>query len=147
MNVRDLYNIYESINRDIAKLKTTRSSIPVDREYTSVLQNTITSEIEKFESLKKLIQELEVEIPETERRLYRPFLFSNGIIFSLIYLIRNAKRKILFYLDKHIFREASLRDSYLLHYFFCLHLVTVRRGISTNYLHWWDNRSHELGFF
>ncbi|MBP9889792.1 MAG: hypothetical protein KBF93_26075 [Leptospiraceae bacterium] len=64
MNVRDLYNIYESINRDIAKLKTTRSSIPVDREYTSVLQNTITSEIEKFESLKKLILELEVEIPE-----------------------------------------------------------------------------------
>ena len=61
MNVRDLYNIYESINRDIAKLKTTRSSIPVDREYTSVLQNTI---IEKFESLKKLIQELEVEIPD-----------------------------------------------------------------------------------
>ena len=64
MNVRDLYNIYESINRDIAKLKTTRSSIPVDREYTAVLQNTITSEIEKFESLKKLIQELEVEIPD-----------------------------------------------------------------------------------
>ena len=46
MDVRDLYNIYESINRDIAKLKTTRSSIPVDREYSSVLQNTITSEIE-----------------------------------------------------------------------------------------------------
>lgn len=64
MDVRDLYNIYESINRDIAKLKTTRSSIPVDREYTSVLQNTITSEIEKFENLKKLILELEVEIPE-----------------------------------------------------------------------------------
>ncbi|MBP7283205.1 MAG: hypothetical protein KBA66_16590 [Leptospiraceae bacterium] len=64
MDVRDLYNIYESINRDIAKLKTTRSSIPVDREYSSVLQNTITSEIEKFENLKKLILELEVEIPD-----------------------------------------------------------------------------------
>ncbi len=64
MEVRDLYNIYESINRDIAKLKTTRSSIPVDREYSSVLQSTITSEIEKFESLKKLILELEVDIPD-----------------------------------------------------------------------------------
>jgi hypothetical protein len=64
MDVKDLYNIYESINRDIAKLKTTRSSIPVDREYTSVLQNTISSEIEKFENLKKLILELEVEIPD-----------------------------------------------------------------------------------
>ncbi|HMY34276.1 MAG TPA: hypothetical protein PLM36_24755, partial [Leptospiraceae bacterium] len=40
------------------------SSIPVDREYTTILQSTITSEIEKFESLKKLIQELEVEIPD-----------------------------------------------------------------------------------
>ncbi len=64
MLVKELLNIYESINRDVAKLKSTINSIPGDRDYTNIVQNTIYTEIEKFENLKKLVLTLEVNVPE-----------------------------------------------------------------------------------
>ena len=64
MTVSDLLDIYDSINRDITKLKCTKTSIPIDREYSSVLQNTLSTEIEKFENLKSLLLNLEIDMPE-----------------------------------------------------------------------------------
>lgn len=64
MNVRELYSIYESLNRDIDKLKATKSSIPADRDYTGLLQKTINSEIERYENLKKSLLEVEIDMQE-----------------------------------------------------------------------------------
>ena len=63
MKVQDLCYIYESINQDILELKQTRNKVPTDREYTSALQKSINKEIEKFENLKGMVLDLEVEIP------------------------------------------------------------------------------------
>lgn len=64
MLVKELLNIYESINKDIAKLNSTVQYIPENREYADILQNTIFTEIQKFENLKKLILDLDVELTE-----------------------------------------------------------------------------------
>jgi hypothetical protein len=63
MTVKELYGLYESVNKDIAELKGTQSSIPFDREYSSLLKKSLSSEIDKFEAIRKSILELEIEIP------------------------------------------------------------------------------------
>ncbi len=62
MLVKELLTIFESINKDITKLNSTVQYIPDNREYATILQNTIFTEIQKFENLKKLILELDVEV-------------------------------------------------------------------------------------
>lgn len=64
MNISDLCQLYEAINRDISDLKQTRNRIPENREYTEAIRKSITQEIEKFEILKGMILDLEIEIPE-----------------------------------------------------------------------------------
>lgn len=64
MNISELCKIYESINQDIFDLKQTRNRIPENREYTDIIRKSITQEIEKFEILKGMILDLEIEIPE-----------------------------------------------------------------------------------
>ncbi|HMV79813.1 MAG TPA: hypothetical protein PL048_14025 [Leptospiraceae bacterium] len=63
MNVKDLYSIYESINEDIDSLKQTIHKIPQEREYSEVLQKSIHLEIEKYENLKGLILDIEIDLP------------------------------------------------------------------------------------
>lgn len=64
MNIAELCKLYESIQQDIAELKQTKSRVPENREYTEVIRKSITQEIEKFEILKGMILDLEIEIPE-----------------------------------------------------------------------------------
>jgi hypothetical protein len=63
LEVSDLCHIYESLNQDIAELKQTKNRIPTDREYSEILKDSISLEIEKYENLKSMILDLEVEIP------------------------------------------------------------------------------------
>jgi hypothetical protein len=85
MQVKELLNIYESINKDISKLNSTIQYIPENRDYANVLQNTIFSEIEKFENLKKMILNLEVELvddyTETKTTIPKPLDYSDPIFF------------------------------------------------------------------
>ena len=62
MNVKDLCHIYESLNQDIGELKQTRNRIPENREYSEMLKKSITQEIEKYENLKSMLLDLEVEV-------------------------------------------------------------------------------------
>lgn len=66
MNVKDLCYIYESLGQDIVELKQTKNRIPAAREYSEALKKSITLEIEKFENLKSMILDLEVEVPAQE---------------------------------------------------------------------------------
>lgn len=63
MDVSELCHIYESLNQDIAELKQTKNRIPSDREYSEVLNKSIALEIEKYENLKSMLLDLEVEVP------------------------------------------------------------------------------------
>lgn len=64
MNISELCELYESIQQDITELKQTKSRIPENREYTEAIRKSIAQEIEKFEVLKGMILDLEIEIPE-----------------------------------------------------------------------------------
>jgi hypothetical protein len=66
VNVKDLCYIYESLNQDILELKQTKNRIPAAREYTETLKKSITLEIEKYENLKSMILDLEVEVPAAD---------------------------------------------------------------------------------
>ncbi|MDX1960586.1 MAG: hypothetical protein SFU98_18590 [Leptospiraceae bacterium] len=63
MNVRDLCNLYESLNGDILELKQTKNRIPTERDYSNALLKGITTEIEKYENLKSMLLDLEVDLP------------------------------------------------------------------------------------
>jgi hypothetical protein len=63
LNVRDLCNLYESINQDILELKQTKNRIPSERDYTNALLKGISQEIEKYENLKSMLLDLEVDLP------------------------------------------------------------------------------------
>jgi len=65
LNVKDLCNLYESINQDIVELKQTKNRIPTERDYSNALQRSITLEIEKYENLKGMLLDLEVDLPGT----------------------------------------------------------------------------------
>lgn len=64
LNISELCKIYESIQQDIVDLKQTKARIPENREYTENIQKSLTQEIEKFELIKGMILDLEIEIPE-----------------------------------------------------------------------------------
>lgn len=63
LKIADLYAIFEQIQRDIQELKDTCARIPKDREYSAHIISSIQAEIEKLESKKNKILNLEIQIP------------------------------------------------------------------------------------
>ncbi|MBK8393885.1 MAG: hypothetical protein IPL26_01375 [Leptospiraceae bacterium] len=65
IKVQDVLELFSILDRDITELNNTNKSISDNRDYSYSLKKSITDEIEKLQSIKDSVLELEVDIPKS----------------------------------------------------------------------------------
>lgn len=64
VNVKEVLAIFSSLEKDINELDQTHKNISENRDYSKTLKDSISSEIQKLESIKSSLLGLEVELPK-----------------------------------------------------------------------------------
>ncbi|MDX1960587.1 MAG: hypothetical protein SFU98_18595 [Leptospiraceae bacterium] len=65
IRIGDLNKLFESIQRDIEELESTKSRIPNSREYSQKILRSIEEEIQKLRAKKEEILNIEIKLPDS----------------------------------------------------------------------------------
>lgn len=64
VNVKEIFEFFTVLERDIAELDETEKNITENREYSLTLKKSIHSEIQKLEFIKHNLLSLEIDVPK-----------------------------------------------------------------------------------
>jgi hypothetical protein len=64
VEVKEIFELYSTLERDIAELIQTNRIVMEDRDYSSSVKSSISKEIQKLEDIKQKLLNLEVDVPK-----------------------------------------------------------------------------------